>query len=139
MAARIESFRDLEAWQAAMMLTLDCYRLTWSFPPDERFGLTAQVRKSVVSIPSNVAEGHNRRSRLAYRNHVGIALGSQGRHEQTLATDQDNGILFADESGEPARNRERLLPLATRINERFGTAAYRPVGYPFHAVSALTG
>ena len=84
MAARIESFRDLEAWQAAMMLTLNFYRLTWSFPPDERFGLTAQVRKSVVSIPSNVAEGHNRRSRLAYRNHVGIALGSQAETDTQI-------------------------------------------------------
>ena len=84
MSARIESFRDLEAWQAALTLTLDCYRLTRLFPPDERFGLAAQVRKSVVSIPSNVAEGHNRRSRLAYRNHVGIALGSQAETDTQI-------------------------------------------------------
>jgi CBS domain-containing protein len=53
-----------------------------------------------------------------------IALGSQGRHEQTLATDQDNGILFLDESGEPARNRERLLPLATRINAQLAECGF---------------
>jgi len=53
-----------------------------------------------------------------------IALGSQGRHEQTLATDQDNGILFADELGEPARNRERLLPLAARINARLAECGF---------------
>jgi CBS domain-containing protein len=53
-----------------------------------------------------------------------IALGSQGRHEQTLATDQDNGILFADESGEPARNRERLLPLAARINAQLAECGF---------------
>jgi CBS domain-containing protein len=53
-----------------------------------------------------------------------IALGSQGRHEQTLATDQDNGILFADESGEPARKRERLLPLAARINAQLAECGF---------------
>ncbi|MGQ0577374.1 MAG: DUF294 nucleotidyltransferase-like domain-containing protein [Betaproteobacteria bacterium] len=53
-----------------------------------------------------------------------IALGSQGRHEQTLATDQDNGILFADESGDPARNRERLLPLAARINAQLAECGF---------------
>jgi len=53
-----------------------------------------------------------------------IALGSQGRHEQTLATDQDNGILFADESGEPARKREGLLPLATRINAQLAECGF---------------
>jgi len=84
MTARIESFRDLEAWQAAMMLTLECYRLTRLFPADERFGLVAQVRRSAVSIPSNVAEGHNRRSLSAYRNHVGIALGSQAEVDTQL-------------------------------------------------------
>jgi CBS domain-containing protein len=53
-----------------------------------------------------------------------IALGSQGRHEQTLATDQDNGILFLDESGEPAGSRERLLPLATRINAQLAECGF---------------
>jgi CBS domain-containing protein len=53
-----------------------------------------------------------------------LALGSQGRHEQTLATDQDNGILFADSSGEPARQRERLLPLAARINAQLAECGF---------------
>jgi four helix bundle protein len=52
------------------------YRLTEHFPRTEQFGLTAQMRRYAVSIPANIAEGHNRRSRRAYLNHVGIALGS---------------------------------------------------------------
>jgi four helix bundle protein len=53
-----------------------CYKVTANFPQEERFGLVVQIRKSGVSIPSNVAEGHERRSRQAYLNHVCIAAGS---------------------------------------------------------------
>jgi len=76
MSARIRSFRELEVWQLAMVLAEESHRLAGLFPLDERFGLAAQVRRASVSVPSNVAEGHNRRSRPAYRNHVAIALGS---------------------------------------------------------------
>jgi four helix bundle protein len=76
--ATIISFRDLEVWQAAMELTVVIYGLTDRFPTDEKFGLTSQMRRSAVSIASNVAEDHNRRTNRPYRNHVLIALGSQG-------------------------------------------------------------
>ena len=83
----IKSYRDLEVWQLGVELAVDCYALTSQFPADERFGLTGQTRKSAVSIPSNVAEGHNRRtpqSNNAYRNHVSIALGSAGELDTQL-------------------------------------------------------
>ena len=83
--ARIESYKDLTAWQKAMALAVECYRLTASFPLEERYGLTVQIRRSAVSIPSNLAEGHNRRSRLAFANHVSIALGSQAELETQIA------------------------------------------------------
>jgi len=81
--ARIASYRDLVVWQKAMDLAICCYEVT-AFPAQERFGLAAQLRKAAVSIPSNVAEGHNRRSRDAYRNHVSIALGSQAEVETQM-------------------------------------------------------
>jgi four helix bundle protein len=74
--ARISTFRQLEVWNMSMDQTTAVYRLTESFPRAEQFGLTSQMRRCAVSIPANVAEGHNRRSRRAYLNHVGIALGS---------------------------------------------------------------
>jgi four helix bundle protein len=70
-----------------MELVLDCYALTKRFPYDERYGLSSQSRRAAVSIPSNVAEGHNRRSphsNNAYRNHVSIALGSCGELDTQL-------------------------------------------------------
>jgi four helix bundle protein len=54
---RIESFRDLVAWQRAMDLVVECYRITKRFPGEERFSLTAQLRRAAVSVPSNIAEG----------------------------------------------------------------------------------
>jgi len=78
---QINSYRDLEVWQLGIELVLDCYAVTNRFPAHERFGLTSQARRAAVSIPSNIAEGHNRRSPRstnAYRNHVSIALGSGG-------------------------------------------------------------
>ena len=74
--ARINTFRELEVWNLSMEQTTCVYRLTERFPRSEQFGLTAQMRRCAVSIPANIAEGHNRRSRRAYLNHVAIALGS---------------------------------------------------------------
>lgn len=73
--AEIRSFRDLLAWQQAMHLADRVYDLTENVPPRERFGLAYQLRKSAVSIPSNVAEGHQHR-RPGYIHHLVIALGS---------------------------------------------------------------
>ena len=56
------SFRDLEVWQLGMELVVSVYRATDLFPTAERFGLTSQMRRAAVSIPSNIAEGHARRS-----------------------------------------------------------------------------
>ena len=60
----------------SMDLILDCYRITDRYPADEKYGLIAETRKSARSMPSNVAEGHNRHAPKAYLNHVNIALGS---------------------------------------------------------------
>jgi len=73
--ARITSFRDLVAWQKAMNLADLVYDLTEDFPARERFGLAYQLRKSAVSIPSNIAEG-SRHKTPSYAHHLVIALGS---------------------------------------------------------------
>jgi four helix bundle protein len=71
------SFRDLIAWQKAMDLADAVYDATENFPPRERLGLAYQMRKSAVSIPSNIAEGHRRRS-PSYAYFLEVALGSHG-------------------------------------------------------------
>ena len=58
--------QDLRVWQAAMALVERVYAATSTFPTDERFGLTAQVRRAAVSVPSNIAEGRGRGSSCAW-------------------------------------------------------------------------
>jgi four helix bundle protein len=73
---RIDSYRDLTVWQAAMKLVKHVYEQTGRFPSNEQFGLTSQLRRAAVSIPSNIAEGHARESTKEYLHHVSFALGS---------------------------------------------------------------
>jgi len=72
----IKSFRDLEVWQVSMALVERTYALSERFPAAERYGLTSQLRRAAVSIPSNIAEGHGRSTR-SYRYHLGVARGSE--------------------------------------------------------------
>ena len=72
----IKTYRDLEVWNKAMDLVEQVYRLTSSFPTDERFGLSSQIRRAAVSVPANIAEGHGRLHRKEYVHHLSVARGS---------------------------------------------------------------
>ncbi len=72
----IRSYRDLEVWQRAMDLAVECSRAAKVFPLDERYGLGAQVKRSAVSVPSNIAEGRGRLGPGGFLNHLSIARGS---------------------------------------------------------------
>ena len=71
-----QSFRDLQVWQRSMELTVAIYRLTQAFPREEAFGLISQLRRSAISIPSNIAEGHGRMNPREFRHFLLIARGS---------------------------------------------------------------
>ena len=71
-----DSFKDLLVWQRAIQLTVSIYKFTADFPSTEQFGLTNQLRRSAVSIASNIAEGYGRRSRGEYLQFLGIARGA---------------------------------------------------------------
>lgn len=72
----IRSYRDLIAWQKAVMLVTDLYRYTESFPKAEMYGLTAQIRRAAVSVPSNIAEGQGRASTGEFKQFLCHARGS---------------------------------------------------------------
>jgi four helix bundle protein len=92
MANKIQSFHDLLAWQKAMDLVELVYRTTVTFPPSERFGLSAQMRKAAVSIASNVAEGS--RHRLpGYISRVTIALGEHAELETQMLVAKRLGYI----------------------------------------------
>lgn len=71
-----QSFRDLLVWQKAMQLTVAIYRLSREFPREEIYGLTSQIRRAAVSVPSNIAEGQGRLNPSEFRQFLGIARGS---------------------------------------------------------------
>jgi four helix bundle protein len=81
----VRSYRDLDAWQLAMETVVATYRVTRTFPADERFGLTAQVCRAAVSIPANIAEGRNRIGPREFRHGVSMARGSVAEVETDLA------------------------------------------------------
>jgi four helix bundle protein len=105
----VKTYRDLEVWQVGMTLVEKIYAATKSFPSDERFELTGQLRRAAVSIPSNVAEGSCRRTTPAFLNHVSIALGSHGEIETCVevafrlhylsAKAKDDLMVTADSTG----------------------------------------
>ncbi len=94
---KIESYRDLKVWQTSMDLASEIYRLTSDFPSDERFGLTAQLRRAAVSVASNIGEGHGRTHRGDYLRHVSIARGSTIEIEVQLAIAERLSYINADE------------------------------------------
>ncbi len=91
----LRSFKDLVVWQRAMDLLVEVYRITAKYPDEERFGLAAHTRKSVVSIPSNLSEGYARHHRLEYTRHVDIAYGSTAELETQLIAGDRLGFIAA--------------------------------------------
>jgi four helix bundle protein len=96
----ITRFRDLEVWQVAHELTLSVYRATVTFPKQEMFGLTSQLRRSAASIPANIAEGGARRSTKDYLRHLAIANGSLAESKYFLLLARDlsyvNGETYSE-------------------------------------------
>ena len=88
----IESYRDLEVWQLARKLVLEVYHLTSPFPDTERFGLTSQMRRAAVSIPSNVAEGWGRHYTAEFIQFLRKANGSLVELETQLILSADLGF-----------------------------------------------
>lgn len=112
MSGMIKTFRDLLVWQKSMSLVTEVYKASASFSSDERFGLTSQLRRCVVSIPSNIAEGFGRDTTNDYPRFLGIAKGSLyeaqsqieiGRNLQCIEDSRFNTLL------EQAREIERML------------------------------
>ena len=72
----MNNYKDLKVWQKSMDLAEKVYMLTSTYPKEEKYGLINQIQRSVISIPSNIAEGAGRNSNKEFRNFLGIANGS---------------------------------------------------------------
>src|SRR4051812_24437504 len=91
-----QGFRDLVVWQRGMELVTEIYKASRSWPKDEQFGLTAQLRRAAVSVPSNIAEGNGRSGVNEFRHHLSVAFGSLCEVEtQLLVAEQ---LTYLDSS-----------------------------------------
>lgn len=84
MQESLKSYRDLLAWQKAMDLVESVYGVSQLFPVEEKYGLIQQIRRAVVSVPSNIAEGYGRKHRGDYTHHLSMANGSLKEVETQL-------------------------------------------------------
>jgi len=98
----IRSFQDLEAWQHSRRLVRAIYEATRRFPKEELYGLTNQIRRAAISVPSNIAEGYGRGSLTDYIRYLQTARGSLNELQTQLLLSQDLGYLQASAA-------ERLL------------------------------
>lgn len=92
-ASKIKNFTDLYAWQEAHKLALIVYKITKKFPGEEKFGLTSQIRRAVVSITSNIAEGFSRQSLSEKAHFYSIAQGSTTETQNQLLLARDLGYI----------------------------------------------
>lgn len=95
-----KSFKDLIVWQKSFMLVREIYKLTEHFPQSESYGLSQQIRRSAISIPSNIAEGYGRQYAKEYKQFLSIAYGSICELETQYLLSVDLGFTVKNETVE---------------------------------------
>jgi four helix bundle protein len=89
----VQKFTDLKVWQRGHALALEVYRLTKKFPAEERFGLTSQLRRAVVSVPTNIAEGSKRLRTTEYSRFLNMAEASLAEVQYLVLLSRDLGYV----------------------------------------------
>jgi len=89
----LRSYQELVAWKKSMALVSDTYRCTQGLPKEEIYGLTSQIRRAAVSVPSNIAEGQGRLTRVEFKQFLGHARGSVFELETQVSIARDLGFL----------------------------------------------
>ncbi len=115
----MKTHHDLDVWRDGVALVKAVYALTQGFPADERFGLTAQLRRAAVSVPSNIAEGAARASRKDFARFVSMARGSLAEAETQLLIAVELG--FCARSGLPEEVINRLFARLNKLYTRLST------------------
>jgi len=108
----LRNYKDLIVWQKSYQLCLDIYKTTKGFPKEERYGLTSQIRRAAVSIPSNIAEGYGRKTTPDYIRCLYIAYGSTCELETQLLLTGDLGYIQGEQLKKVQRDTgeaERML------------------------------
>ena len=117
-SVRMNDFRALRVWHKAHALTLAVYRATSAFPPSERIGLVAQIRRAAVSVPANIAESCGRRTNRDEAHLLQVAFGSACELEAELLLAHDLGML-------PDDAHTSLIADVVEVKRMLGTLASR--------------
>src|SRR2546423_15355573 len=104
-------YERLTAWQAAHELTLAIYRVTDSFPPSERYGLTSQLRRAAFSVAANIAEGVAKRGNGEFRRFLDISIGSLSGISYATLLAKDLGLLQPEQASEIESRRQHASKL----------------------------
>jgi four helix bundle protein len=111
----VKDFRDLKVWEKAHAVTLEMYRVTNSFPRDERYGLTSQIRRCSASIAANIAEGCGRRGNGEFHRFLQVASGSASELDYHLLLARDLCFLGNDQYGLIAKQLGELRRMLTAL------------------------
>ena|SRR5581483_2289853 len=118
----MKNFHDLKVWQKAHELTLLVYRLTRSFPRDELYGLTSQIRRACSSIPANLAEGCGRSGDAEQARFCAIAMGSASELEYHLLLAKDLTLLNPKDHQTLARHLTEIRKMLTALLQKLKTS-----------------
>lgn len=112
----LKNYKDLKVWQKSYQLCLEIYKVTKEFPKEERYGLTSQIRRAAVSVPSNIAEGYGRKTTPEYIQFLYVAYGSTCELETQIFLSGDLGYIeteklekLQEEIGEVERMLKALI------------------------------
>jgi four helix bundle protein len=89
----LKNYKELKVWQKTYQLSLEVYKITAEFPVEEKYGLTSQIRRAVVSVPSNIAEGYGRKTTTDYIKYLYIAYGSLCELETQILLSRDLNLI----------------------------------------------
>jgi four helix bundle protein len=117
----MRDFRRLDVWQSAREFTADVYRVTRTFPREEVFGLTGQLRRAAMSIGANIAEGAGRSSDKDYARFIRYAAGSANEAEHHIILANDLGLLGDEDSSRLAQTATTIRAMLTRFHQRLSS------------------
>jgi four helix bundle protein len=112
---RIKTYRDLDIWNAGIGLVKGIYKLTGKFPKYEMYGLVSQMRRSAISIPSNVAEGFRRYHNKEYRQFLYVSLGSCAELETQLTIAKELQYIQESQEAELLEKLDHICRMITNL------------------------
>jgi four helix bundle protein len=121
----LKNYRELIVWQKSYQSCLEIYRITKDFPKEEKYGLTSQIRRAAVSVPSNIAEGYGRKTTPDYVRSLYVAYGSNCELETQILLSRDLLYINKEDSKKIQENIEEvermLKALIKSLEKRYST------------------